>query len=107
VTIEQPAEGTTVRHGEVIRLRGRAVDREDGEVPCNDLLWAVYLGHNAHAHPQQVFFRCDVRYLVNIPDDHGAASELFITAELTYEDKGGPSGERPLTGTATVRLNVE
>ncbi|MEW6272699.1 MAG: ThuA domain-containing protein [Thermodesulfobacteriota bacterium] len=107
VTIEQPAAGATVHDGDTVVLRGRAVDAEDGDVPCNQLLWSVYLGHNAHAHPHQVFFRCEARFQATIPDDHATAGELFLLVELTYEDRGGPNGERSQTGAASVRLDVE
>ena len=107
VTIEAPAPGTIARRGTNIAVRGKAVDREDGEAPCSKLFWDVRLGHNAHAHPQRVFQGCEALFRVDVPADHGTASELFLVIELRYQDKGGPSGERPLTGLATLRLDVE
>jgi hypothetical protein len=107
VTIERPAPGTVIRRGSQVAVRGRAVDREDGEAACDRLDWDVRLGHNAHAHPQRIFKGCEALFLAEVPADHGTASELFLVIELRYEDKGGPNGERPLTGVATLKLAVE
>jgi len=107
VTIETPADGTVVKRGSNVAVRGRAVDREDGTAGCNRLAWDVRLGHNAHSHPQRVFNGCEALFRVEVPADHGTASDLFLVVELRYEDKGGPNGERPLTGLASIRLKVE
>lgn len=107
VTIEQPAAGTVVKRGTRIEVRGSATDLEDGAAECSRLAWDVRLGHNAHAHPQRVFNGCTGTFVVNVPDDHANAQELFMVVELRYEDDGGPNGERPLAGSATLRLDVE
>jgi len=107
VTIELPAAGTTIKRGSRVDVRGRVVDREDGEGACDRLNWDVRLGHNAHAHPQLIFDGCEAFFVAQVPADHGTAAELFLVIELSYQDKGGPNGERPLTGVATLRLNVE
>lgn len=107
VTIELPAPGAVIKRGTQVAVRGRAVDREDGEAACDRLDWDVRLGHNAHAHPQRIFKGCEALFLAEVPADHGTASELFLVIELRYEDKGGPNGERPLTGVDTIRLKVE
>jgi glucose/arabinose dehydrogenase/type 1 glutamine amidotransferase len=107
VTIEAPAEGATVVPGGRVTVRGRADDREDGQAPCDRLNWQVFLGHNAHSHPQLFFQACEAEFVARVPADHGAAADLFLVVELTYEDQGGPNGARPLVGSATVRLNVD
>lgn len=107
VEILEPAPGTVAKRGTNLAVRGRAVDREDGEAACNKLFWDVRLGHNAHAHPQRIFQGCEALFRVDVPADHGTASDLFLVIELRYEDRGGPNGERPLTGLATLRLDVE
>jgi cytochrome c len=107
VTIETPAAGTTVKRGDRIVVRGRANDREDGVAACDRLSWDIRLGHNAHAHPQRVFQGCEGSFPVDIPTDHANSAALFMVVELRYEDNGGPNGERPLTGVATLKLNVE
>ena len=107
VTIDTPAAGTVVKRGTRIEVRGHATDREDGEAACARLTWDIRLGHNAHAHPQRYFQSCAGSFVVDVPDDHANAAELFMVVELRYEDDGGPDGERPLTGVATLRLDVE
>ncbi len=107
VVIETPADGTTVRRGARIDVRGRVTDAEDGEGRCKRYAWTVSLGHNAHAHPQLVFSGCEAFFNARVPEDHGTASDLFLVIELRYRDNGGPNGERPLEGAALVRVNVE
>jgi cytochrome c len=107
VTIELPAEGATVVAGSQVQVRGRVEDLEDGVGACDRLNWQVFLGHNAHSHPGLFFTGCEPQFIARVPADHGAAEDLFLVLELTYQDKGGANGARPLTGTASVRLNVE
>ena len=107
VTIEAPADGTTVAPGSRVTVRGRAEDVEDGTAPCGRLNWQVFLGHNAHSHPQLFFQGCEAEFIARVPADHGAAADLFLVVELAYEDRGGDSGTPPLTGTDSIRLNVE
>ena len=107
VTIESPVEGATVVPGSLVTVRGHADDREDGQASCNRLNWQVFLGHNAHSHPQLFFQGCETQFVARIPADHGSAADLFLVVELTYEDNGGANGTRPLVGSAAVRLNVD
>ena len=51
--------------------------------------------------------RCEAEFVARVPADHGSAADLFVVVELSYQDRGGDSGTRPLTGTASIRLNVE
>ena len=107
VTIESPLDASTIEAGSLVRVRGRVDDREDGVGACDRLNWQVFLGHNAHSHPQVTFTGCEAEFVARIPDDHGAAANVFLVVELTYEDLGAPGGARPLMGSASVRLNVE
>ncbi len=107
VTIDTPAAGAVVARGSRIEVRGHATDLEDGDAACNRLNWDIRLGHNAHAHPQKVFNGCVGAFVVDIPEDHANSSALFMVVELRYQDDGGPEGERPLTGVATLRLDVK
>lgn len=106
VTIETPVEGQTIVAGSRVRVRGRVEDREDGTGACDRLTWQVFLGHNAHSHPQNYFTGCETEFVARVPEDHGSAADLFLVVELTYQDLGAPNGARPLTGSASVRLNV-
>ena len=95
--------------GLFLSARGRAACRPErsGDAACNRLNWDIRLGHNAHAHPQKVFNGCVGAFVVDIPEDHANSSALFMVVELRYQDDGGPEGERPLTGVATLRLDVK
>jgi cytochrome c len=106
VTIESPVEGATIEAGSRVTVRGRVDDLEDGVGACDRLNWQVFLGHNAHSHPQLYFTGCEAEFVARVPDDHGSAADLFLVVELTYQDLGGPGGARPLVGSASVRLNV-
>ncbi len=104
VTITSPAEGMEVGLGEVITLEGMATDMEDGVADCSRLSWDIRLGHNAHSHPTARRTGCSATFTAFI--DHGGDSGLFYAIELSYEDDGGAMGEPPLTGRASVRLEV-
>jgi glucose/arabinose dehydrogenase len=106
VTIERPADGDTVTHGDVIRLDGSAVDAQDGAAPCDALTWDIRLGHNAHSHPFRVLTGCSVAVEATFPQAHGDGLGQFLAIELAYTDGGGSGGAPPLTGRAGIRLNV-
>ena len=40
--------GKKVRFGEIVQLRGRAVDSEDGPLTGESLIWNIKLLHNDH-----------------------------------------------------------
>ncbi len=106
VAILSPADGSTVRLGTPIDLRGRGADAEDGEAPCGELTWDIRLGHNAHSHPLATRMGCEVRIPAGIPAGHGTGGDLFLAIELSWTDGGGPNGERPLVGRQGIRVNV-
>ena len=49
--ILSPFPGTTFAVGDVLTLRGEAVDAEDGKLSDAQLTWEVRQHHNAHYHP--------------------------------------------------------
>jgi hypothetical protein len=107
VTIESPENGTTVRIGTTITLRGSATDAEDGTAPCGDLVWDIRQGHNAHSHPLREARGCEVAMpLAPSLIGHGNGTGFFLAIELRYTDEGGPDGQPPLTGRASIRLEV-
>jgi cytochrome c len=104
VTILEPAEGTRVEVGSTVTLRGSARDAEDGEVPCEDLVWSVRLGHNAHAHPLIERQGCEASF-VAAANDHGTGM-LFFAVELQVEDGGTSDGLPALTGRDGITLQL-
>jgi glucose/arabinose dehydrogenase len=106
VTIESPTDGTVIARGAPLTLRGGAVDAQDGVAPCDDLVWDLRLGHNAHSHPWRIRRGCVVELNADVPADHASGAGLFLAVELSHTDTGGPRGEPPLTGRASIRLEL-
>jgi glucose/arabinose dehydrogenase len=108
VTIDSPADGSSVTLGTTVTLRGSAVDAEDGDAPCNELVWDVRQGHNAHSHPYRELRGCEVGLVL---DDnftgHGSGAGFFVAVELRYKDHGGMNGEAPLTTRRSIRLEID
>jgi hypothetical protein len=92
--------------GTPLVLRGRAVDDRDGVAPCEELVWDVRLGHNAHAHPWRTDTGCEVTFGAALPGSHAGSSGLFLAVELRYTDHGGPNDAAPLTGRDSIRLEL-
>jgi glucose/arabinose dehydrogenase len=105
VTITSPTGAFVTAPPGPITIHGTASDPEDGTAPCNDLVWDVRLGHNAHSHPQTTTRGCSVTFDATLPG-HGDQRGLFWAVELRYEDRGGPGGEPALTGRDSVRVEV-
>lgn len=93
-----PDPGATLTAGVPFTLQGEGSDPEDGVAACEELVWTVSLGHNAHAHPELTLSGCSPVF-TPAPGDHGAApgEVVFYAIELAYTDHGGPNGEAPLT----------
>jgi glucose/arabinose dehydrogenase len=107
VTIDAPADGTSVAAGALVTLVGHATDAEDGELPCSRLEWDIRRGHNAHSHPW-LFLRYGCSTIVQAAEiaDHGSGSGFSLAIELRATDDGGP-GVPPLTGRAGIRLPIQ
>ncbi len=105
VEIVSPRGDVTVELNTMVDLRGQASDLQDSEIDCDDLLWDVRLGHNAHSHPLFALSGCETRFRAFLGghDDQGT---IFFAVELSYTDKGGPNGEPELTGRDSIRINV-
>lgn len=102
-TITSPADRTTFRRGDEIRLEGFVVDAEEGEIACADLRWDVRLGHNAHSHPTAELQGCTPSFRAGL-GGHEPGNEVFYVVELRYSDRGAP-GAVSLTGRAQIRLD--
>ncbi|MFO7178599.1 MAG: ThuA domain-containing protein [Pseudomonadota bacterium] len=107
VRIVAPRRGQTVVPGSTITLEGEAIDPEDGRAACDELVWNVSLGHNAHAHPVATLSGCKTSFTAE-SEEHGASTDVtFYAVELVYTDHGGPNGEPPLTARRGIRLDIE
>jgi len=49
--IDEPAEGTLYRAGDVISFSGKAFDTNNGYLPPEALTWTAVIVHNSHTHP--------------------------------------------------------
>jgi glucose/arabinose dehydrogenase len=105
VRILAPQDGETVELNALVELRGEASDVEDGAIACDDLLWDVRLGHNAHSHPLFSLRGCETQFRAFL-GGHDEQGTLFFAVELTYTDEGGAGGEPSLTGRDGIRINV-
>jgi hypothetical protein len=105
VTILEPADGAVFPAGEMVVLRGEATDLEDGVADCEDLMWDIRLGHNAHSHPFAIRQGCEVTFQIQ-PIAHAGSTGLFYAVELRYTDKGGPGGESALTARQGIRIRI-
>jgi len=108
VTIESPADGSSVTLGTTVTLRGNATDAEDGEAPCDELVWDIRQGHNAHSHPFRELRGCEVGLVLNDGfTGHGSGAGFFVAVELRYRDHGDANGEAPLTTRRSIRLEID
>lgn len=105
VTIEEPVAGTKIEEGVRTPFRGTAIDPEEGEMPCDRLVWDVRLGHNAHAHPVAELRGCAGTF-VPFLGGHRPGQSLFVAIELRATDRGGPGDDTALTGSTIRELEV-
>ncbi len=105
VEIVSPRDEITVDLDAFVELRGRATDDQDSDIPCEQLIWDVRIGHNAHAHPLLTRSGCDTQFRAFL-GSHDEQGTLFFAVELSYTDLGGPGGEPSLVGSDSVRINV-
>lgn len=106
VEILSPADNITVDIDSVVSLRGAASDMQDAGIDCNNLVWDIRLGHNAHSHPRTTLRGCEASFVASL-GGHNEQGALFFAVELTYTDAGGQGGEPALTGRDSIRINVK
>jgi glucose/arabinose dehydrogenase len=108
VHITSPDPLAVVGPGTSVTLEGYASDPEDGDAACEELVWNVSLGHNAHAHPIATLNGCTATFTAEL-GDHGTtegSAYLFYAIELVYTDHGGPDGEAPLSARQGKRVDA-
>lgn len=106
VDILSPEDNITVDLDSVVELRGVATDLQDAGIDCNNLIWDIRLGHNAHSHPRTTLRGCEASFRASL-GGHNEQGALFFAVELTYTDTGGLGGEPSLTGREAIRINVK
>ncbi len=108
VHITSPDPLAVLGAGSSVTLSGWGNDPEDGDAACEELVWNVSLGHNAHAHPVATLTGCTTTFTPEL-GDHGStegSEHLFYAIELVYTDHGGPNGEAPLSARKGLRLDA-
>jgi PKD repeat protein len=108
VHITSPDPAAVLPSGSLVTLVGEGHDPEDGDAGCDELVWNISLGHNAHAHPITSLTGCSASFVADLGDHASAAAtdRLFYAFELVYTDHGGPDGEAPLTAREGIRVDA-
>lgn len=93
VTIESPPESFMYNAGNILSLKGNAVDNEDGILAGTKLTWVVTFHHNDHTHPglspttgQTATFE--------IPRSGETSANVWYEVSLTAVDNEGLSGNK-------------
>jgi glucose/arabinose dehydrogenase/PKD repeat protein len=97
VTIHTPAAGELYRVGQVVTLRGSAVDNTGTALPVANLVWTVLLHHDTHTHPfvlATVGTACpapnQAQSCLNLttpaPEDLAAAANSYLEVQLRGTD---------------------
>jgi len=108
VHITSPDPLAVLAQGSIVTLAGEGHDPEDGDAACDELVWNISLGHNAHSHPVTTLTGCNPTFVADLGDHASAAAteRLFYAIELVYTDHGGPDGEAPLTARQGIRVDA-
>ena len=106
VTSLAPAEGTMFSWGDTLRVSVLVTDAEDGStedgsIDCSDVETQLFIGHDEHAHPLDVFTGCEVT--IPTPAGHGSQGDrIFLFMESRYQDQGGSGVSGALGRTETL-----
>ncbi|MEO8105846.1 MAG: PQQ-dependent sugar dehydrogenase [Actinomycetes bacterium] len=88
-TITKPAGGATFAGGDTIRIRGTAVDDEDGVLPRRAFTWNVDLHHNTHTHPELGPIKGTRSLDFLVPRDLETDPDIFFRIRLQVRDSLG------------------
>jgi cytochrome c len=106
ITVDAPINGGFFDWGDVIQYSVTVTDPEDGEVDCADVVTQPALGHDDHSHGYEQYFGCEGSF--PLPGDEGhIGANIFGVITVTYTDKGGPGGAKPLTSQEVVVLHTK
>jgi cytochrome c len=107
VTIQSPADGSFYDWGQFVRFNVSVMDVEDGStanstIDCADVLVETALGHENHAHAEDLFLAC--QGVFQTLTDHEGTENTFYLMSAEYADSGA-ANVASLTGGAGVTLN--
>jgi glucose/arabinose dehydrogenase len=88
VQILEPADQSQWQVGEMIAVRGQAIDAEDGVLDSEQLVWDAVLHHNEHVHPDYFHAQGATARLAFEP--HG--DNVYLELCLTATDRAGFQG---------------
>lgn len=99
--IISPTTTTRFRVGELLTLRGSAVDELGNPLPDSALRWSINLHHNTHTHPfLPATFGNNIPIVTPPPEDLAATLTSYLNIQLTVTDSRG------LTKSIFQRLNA-
>jgi PKD repeat protein len=102
-SIELPVSTTRFGVGQELRLRGSAMDTEDGRLSEAALSWIVMLHHGDHSHMVlSATSGNDVTFDAPPPEDLAALETSYLEIQLSATDSHGASG----VITQTLRPNI-
>lgn len=88
-TITKPGAGATFAGGDTLRIRGAAVDDEDGVLPRRTFTWNIALHHNTHTHPELGPIRGTRTFDFRVPRDLETDPDIFFRIHLQVRDSLG------------------
>ena len=101
-----PVEGSMFSWGDTLRVSVVVSDAEDGStedgsIDCSTVETQLFIGHDEHAHPLDVYTGCDLN--IATPNGHGAQGDrIFLYLESRYQDQGGSGVSGALGRTETL-----
>lgn len=101
-----PMEGSMFSWGDTLQVSVLVNDAEDGStadgsIDCAAVETQLFIGHDEHAHPLDVYTGCEVS--IPTPDGHGAQGDrIFLYLESRYQDQGGSGVSGALGRTETL-----
>jgi glucose/arabinose dehydrogenase/PKD repeat protein len=107
VKITVPADGTPTEIGQPVSYHVDVTDPDGGPVDCTKVALQVSLGHNSHAHPDQIVSpdaNCNGTVTPNRTSGHTGNVYVFTVFEASYTD-GGTGAAPPLTGYDSTRYS--
>ncbi|MEV1143861.1 ThuA domain-containing protein [Micromonospora sp. NPDC049799] len=105
VTITIP-DGGFFDFGDKIPYTVTVTDAEDTTIDCSKVVVQTQLGHDAHAHPLDIYTGCSgvLATEADAGDGHGPGQNLYTVVTAQYTDGGGSGGAPALIGSTRSQL---
>ncbi|MFI7575489.1 ThuA domain-containing protein [Micromonospora sp. NPDC049497] len=105
VTISIP-DGGFFDFGDKIPYTVTVTDAEDTTIDCSKVVVQTQLGHDAHAHPLDIYTGCSgvLATEADAGDGHGPGQNLYTVVTAQYTDGGGSGGAPALIGSTRSQL---